>query len=100
MGMGKADILEIIFSANAPLTRGRFHLKGQDSSDWATMIKRIQTGEIDDDRADEYVDDVEDADALQFPTQCPGCFAPVPPPARGVKSVTCEFCGTVIVPSE
>ena len=99
MGMGKADILEIIFSANAPISRGRFHLKGQDSSDWATMIKLIQTGEIDDDRADEYEDELEETDAVVFPTQCPGCFAPIEPPARGEKSVTCEFCGTVIVPS-
>ena len=99
MGMGKADILEIIFSANAPISRGRFHLKGHDSSDWATMIKLIQTGEIDDDRADEYEDELEETDTVVFPTQCPGCFAPVQPPARGETSLTCEFCGTVIVPS-
>jgi len=99
MGMGKADILEIIFTANAPISRGRFHLKGQESSDWATMIKLIQTGEIDDDRADEYEDELEETDAVVFPTQCPGCFAPVEPPSRGETSLTCEFCGTVIVPN-
>lgn len=98
MGMGKADILEIIFSANAPLSRGRFHLKGQKSSDWATTIKRIQTGEINSDRADAYEDELEETDAVVFPTQCPGCFAPIQPPARGAASVTCGFCGTVVVP--
>lgn len=98
MGMGKADILEIVFTANAPISRGRFHLKGQESSDWATMIKLIQTGEIDDDRADEYEDELAETDAVVFPTQCPGCFAPVEPPSRGETSLTCEFCGTIILP--
>ncbi len=100
MGMGKKDILEIIFSAAAPVARGRFHLKGQDSSDWATMIKLVQTGEIDNDRADEYEDELEETDTVTFPTQCPGCFAPVEPPARGVTNVTCEFCGTIITPEK
>lgn len=100
LGMGKDDILELIFTDTAPLTRARFHLKGQDSSDWAAMIKRVQTGEIDEDRADEYVGEVEAAEtmAASFPSQCPTCFAAVQPPSRGATSLTCEFCGTVITP--
>ncbi|MFZ0545171.1 MAG: hypothetical protein WAM60_07020 [Candidatus Promineifilaceae bacterium] len=101
MGMGKDDILELVCSADAPVSRARFHLKGQDSSDWAGYIKRVQTGEIDDDRDEEYLDDIEEAQALSgsFPAQCPNCFAAVPPPPRGVTSVKCEFCGSVITPS-
>ena len=100
LGMGKDDIIEFVFSANAPISRGRFHLKGQDSADWAAMIKRIQSGEIDNDRADEYLEELADAKetALAFPTQCPNCFAAVPTPPRGVVSVTCEFCGATITP--
>lgn len=100
LGMGKDDILELAFSANAPIAQARFHLKGQDSADWAAMIKRIQSGEIDADRADEYVESLEEAQetALSFPTQCPNCYAAVPTPPRGVLTVTCEFCSTVIKP--
>jgi hypothetical protein len=100
LGMGKDDILELGFSANAPIAQARFHLKGQDSADWAAMIKRIQSGEIDSDRADEYVESLEEAQetALSFPTQCPNCYAAVPTPPRGVLTVTCEFCGTIIKP--
>lgn len=100
LGMGKADILELVFAATAPITRARFHLKGQDSSDWAVMIKQVQTGEIDRDRAEDYLDDVETAKTVMasFPTQCPACFAAVAPPPRGATSVTCEFCSTVILP--
>lgn len=100
LGMGKADILELVFADTAALTRARFHLKGQNSSEWATMIKRVQTGEIDGDRADEYLEEVEAAEAVtaSFPTECPTCFAAVQPPPRGATSVTCEFCNTVIMP--
>ncbi|MCB9420634.1 MAG: hypothetical protein H6667_12575 [Ardenticatenaceae bacterium] len=100
LGMGKDDILELGLSANAPLARARFHLKGQDSADWAAVLKRIQTGEIDADRADEYVESLEEAQeaALSFPAQCPNCYAAVPTPPRGVLTATCEFCGTVIKP--
>jgi hypothetical protein len=100
LGMGKDDILELRFSANAPLAAARFHLKGQDSDDWAAIIKRVQTGEIDEDRAEEYLDSLEEAEekALSFPSQCPNCFAAVPPPPRGVLTVTCEFCSTIIKP--
>ena len=100
LGMGKEDVLEMVFAATAPLSRAKFHLKGQDSADWAAMIKRVQTGEIDQHRAEEYLDEVEEALAMSasFPAQCPTCFAAVPEQPRGVTSYTCEFCGTVITP--
>ena len=100
LGMGKDDIIEFVFSASAPLSRARFHLKGQDSSAWAAMIKRVQTEDIDEDRADEYIEELEAAEetAASFPAQCPTCFAEVPEQTRGITSYTCEFCGNVIMP--
>jgi hypothetical protein len=102
MGMGKDDILELRLSADAPLAQARFHLKGQDSADWAATITRIQSGEIDADRADAYVESLEEAQeaALSFPAQCPNCYAAVPTPPRGVLTTTCEFCGTTIKPEK
>ena len=101
MGMGKDDILELVCSANAPHSRLRFHLEGQDSEAWAVLLKKVKSGEIDGDRADEYVDEVADAADFQaaFPTQCPSCFAAVEPPARGVVTASCEFCGSTIAAS-
>jgi hypothetical protein len=100
LGMGKDDILELVFADTAALTRARFHLKGQESADWAAMIKRVKTGEIDADRAEDYLEEVETAVArtASFPSQCPNCYAAVEPPPRGATSVTCGFCGTVITP--
>ncbi|MCI0396111.1 MAG: hypothetical protein L0332_17575 [Chloroflexi bacterium] len=98
LGMGKADILELVCSSNAPVSRARFHLKGQNSSEWAALIKRVQNGDIDADRAEEYLEAVSEAEAAagSFPAQCPNCFAAVIPPPRGVTRINCEFCGSVI----
>lgn len=100
LGMGKKDILELVLSASAPVSRARFHLKGEESSDWAEMVKLVTSREIDKDRADKYVKDVEIADetASAFPETCPNCYAQVPPPPRGIVKVECEFCGAIIMP--
>lgn len=102
LGMGKDDILELTFAATAPISRARFHLQGQKSADWAALIKKVQTGEIDHDRAGLFVEALgalAEA-AASFPTSCPNCLAAVEPPARGVTSITCEFCGTIITPAK
>jgi hypothetical protein len=99
--MGKADILEFVLSASAPVSRARFHLKGEESSDWAELIKQVAAGEIDEDRADEYVDEIEVAEktAVAFPETCPACFAQVSSQLRGILSINCEFCGATITPA-
>ena len=100
LGMGKDDILELVFAATAPLSRARFHLKGQDSKDWAAMINRIQSGEIDGDRSEGYLEELETASitSARFPEQCPTCFAALPVQPRGVTSCSCEFCGATVRP--
>ncbi|MCP4361293.1 MAG: hypothetical protein GY796_25065 [Chloroflexi bacterium] len=100
LGMGKDDIIEFVFAATADYSRARFHLQGQNSSEWAATIKRIQTGDIDEDRSDAYVDELEEAGIVSasFPTECSNCYAAIPEQPRGVTSYTCEFCGTVTMP--
>lgn len=98
-GMGKDEILSLVMSADSSRSRARFHLTEEDSTAWATLIKRVKNRDIDQDRADEYIEEVQEAEVTMgtFPAQCPGCFAPVTPPPRGVTNVSCEFCGSVIV---
>jgi hypothetical protein len=64
------------------------------------MINRIQSGEIDGDRSDEYVDELEEAQitSASFPEQCPNCYAAVPKQPRGVTTYSCEFCGVIVLP--
>ncbi len=98
LGMGKADVLKLVFASSAPVSRARFHLKGQDSSDWAAWIKKMQTGNVDRDRVQSARAEREKVKAITFPEQCPGCFAALPSPPHGVTTVTCEFCGRTIQP--
>lgn len=96
--LGKDDLLQIEFGGQAEITRAQFHLKGQDSSDWAAVLKLVRNGEIDGLRGEAFVGDMEAAEAATatIPEQCPSCFAAVPPQPRGTLSYTCEFCHTVI----
>jgi hypothetical protein len=98
LGVGRAEILELTFGGSAPISRARLQVKGQEASEWAALLKRVQSGDINRDRHEQYVAEMEAATTLQFPTQCPNCFAAVPTPPRGARSATCEFCGAVINP--
>jgi hypothetical protein len=94
LGMGKADVLEMTCSGQAPISRARFHIKGQESSDWRALIRRAQSGEV----AAEKGAGVESAPALTFPTTCPNCFASLPEPNRGATQVICEYCSSAVGP--
>jgi hypothetical protein len=94
LGMGKADILEMTCSGEAPVSRAKFHLKGQESSDWRAQIKRVQSGKL----AGEKHQRAETAPALKFPAQCPNCLASLPEPHRGAKHVKCDYCGSLVGP--
>jgi hypothetical protein len=98
LGMGRSEFMDLTLGANAPVSRARFLLKEGRSADWISKIKRVQTGDINRDRHEAYVAEVEAVDSVLFPTQCPSCFAAVPPAPRGARALTCEFCGATINP--
>ncbi|HSH01690.1 MAG TPA: hypothetical protein VLL52_04165 [Anaerolineae bacterium] len=96
LGFGKDDILELVFTPEATLTRARFHIDGQESADWAQWIKQVQDGVFDQRRAEQHALPEEELVAKKFPANCPNCMASVPPQPRGVNSVVCEFCNGTI----
>ncbi len=96
LGVGKADILELVCSADAPVSRARFHLKGQESADWRSLIRRAQSGEV----AAERRAQAKARPALKFPTSCPNCMGSLPEAARGATRVKCDFCGSLVGPLE
>lgn len=102
LGIGESEILELVLGARAPVSRAQFELKKVDAEDWLSWIKRVQTGEVDADRAEAFADDVADAEALAaaFPTQCPMCFAPLARPPRGADHARCEYCDAVVGPEK
>ena len=102
LGIGESEILELVLGPRAPVSRARFALKKEDAEEWVSGIKRVQTGQVDGDRAESFAEDIADAEALAaaFPTQCPMCFAPLARPPRGADHTRCEYCNAVIRPEE
>jgi hypothetical protein len=97
LGIGKDDILEITCSGQAPVSQARFHLDGQDSADWHSEIRLVQTSDVAKSRHD--ATELEES-ILTFPGQCPNCMAPLPEVTRGVTQIKCEFCGTLVGPEK
>lgn len=91
---GKDDILSLVMSGQADVSRLRFHIKDQEADEWAETIKFIQSGEIQEDRFD-YDPEVEEKSYV-FPANCPNCLAPIPIQPAGARQMQCEFCGSTV----
>lgn len=91
----KKELLELHFSSQAPVSQARFILKG-DSEACQALIGRIQSGDIAGERVGGAP--VEAATPTgQIPSRCPACGAALTTEiVRGMRSVTCGYCGTVI----
>lgn len=102
LGIGESEILKLVLSSQAPVSRASFEIKKEDAEEWLSWIKQVQTGQVDGDRAEDFAEDVADAEALaaSFPTQCPTCLAPLARPPRGANHVRCEYCNAVVGPEE
>lgn len=102
LGIGENEILALVLGPRAAVSRARFEIKKEDAEEWLSWIKRVQTGQIDGDRAEAFAEDVADAEALaaSFPTQCPTCFAPLDRPPRGADHARCAYCNAVVGPKK
>lgn len=99
---GHEDHLDLAFSSG-DWVNAHFHLKGQDSEEWAALVKRVLNGDIQRERYSTGgevpaggAQDVEQTLA-QAPTKCNACGAPIDEQiVRGQRQVQCEYCGTVM----
>ena len=80
-------------------------LKGADNDAWRTMIRRAKSGQMDVERfgappPDESlaaeIEQETAAPAKELPTVCPNCNAPLPAVFKGMKQVSCDYCGTTV----
>ena len=80
-------------------------LKGADNDTWRTMIRRAKSGQMDAERFgapppdQSLAAEIEQetvASAKELPTVCPNCAAPLPAVFRGMKQVSCDYCGTTV----
>lgn len=103
----RKQLLTLRFSERTRETPGDvvLELKGVDNETWRSLIKRAKTGEIEADRLgapspqeqlETEIAQESTSPEKELPTACPTCNAPLPPIFKGMKQVTCEYCGTVI----
>jgi predicted nucleic acid-binding Zn-ribbon protein len=78
-------------------------LENTTNEEWAGLIKRVQSGEIEADRYDAPARDAAPlADAApptppkEIPTKCPACGGKLPPLVKGMREIVCEYCGTSV----
>ena len=99
--LGRSEILEIYFAPEADIAEARLRLLGADSDEWARLIKRVKSGEIEQERVraegEEAAEEALTVQVDEVPTKCPNCGAILTTPVvRGMREITCEYCGTII----
>ena len=94
--MGHEDHIDITFVSGTPLRTAHFHINGQDCNLWQGLIGRAKAGDFDSDRT--VLPDAAQVERVKTaPTKCPNCGGAITETVlRGMDSITCGFCGTVI----
>lgn len=92
----KKQVLNLSLTAPpAPLSRMSLKLDG-DAEAWKGLMNRIITGDIEGERIEGAAKE-ERAASEPLVMTCAGCGASLTVPiVKGMKSVTCEYCGTVM----
>jgi hypothetical protein len=100
---GHEDHLDFTFGPAADYPIAHFHIDGQESEFWVGLIKKVQNGEISNERYYATGENAKvEAQALQeifanAPQKCTACGAPFDAPiAKGQRQIKCEYCGTLM----
>ncbi|HHS97397.1 MAG TPA: hypothetical protein ENK08_05785 [Chloroflexi bacterium] len=99
--LGRKEMLEIRFAPEADISEARLRLLGgADNEEWAALIGRVRSGDIEKERVrteEEEPARAEPVAPAEVPTKCPNCGAILTTPiVKGMREITCEYCGTVI----
>ncbi|NLG26336.1 MAG: hypothetical protein GX557_00365 [Chloroflexi bacterium] len=102
LGIGSKELLTLHFTTppkNAPADITLQLKDGARNEEWAALIRRVQTGQI---AAELYTppSSVTSAEAAAaatpsapIPTVCPACGATLPAAVKGMRQLTCQYCG-------
>jgi chromosome segregation ATPase len=94
--LGRKEMMELLFTPEADWSGVSIRLRGADNEEWAGLIGRVKSGEIAKERTRPKEEAVMET-ARSAPTQCPTCGAALDVEiVRGMRQITCEYCGTVI----
>jgi len=94
--LGRKEIMELLFAPEADLSGALLRLRGADNEEWAQLIGRVKSDEISKERSrpkeTAVLEELQDV-----PTKCPTCGATISVQiVRGMREITCEYCGSVI----
>ncbi len=94
--LGRKEMLELLFSPEADLSGATLRLRGADNEEWVRIIGRVRSGEITKERTRPKDEAAVEA-TRDVPTKCPTCGATLSVEiVRGMREITCEYCGSVI----
>ena len=94
--LGRKEILNLRFAPDADLSGATLHLHGTTNEEWAGLIGRIKSGEIEKERTQPKDEEAMEA-VRAAPTKCPTCGATLSVElVRGMQEITCEYCGSVL----
>lgn len=94
--LGRKEMLELRFAPEADLSGATLRLHGVENEAWAGLIGRVKSGEIAKERTKPKDEAAAEA-ARAAPTKCPTCGATLAVEiVRGMREITCEYCGSVI----
>jgi hypothetical protein len=72
-------------------------LKGSTNETWTSLIRRAKTGQLDTERIESPEEEAgEEISSADLPTVCPSCGGKLPPIFKGMREVTCDYCGTLV----
>lgn len=94
--LGHKEMLELAFAPEARLSGALLRLINADNEEWAGLIGRVKSGEIAKERTRPKDQAAVEA-ARAVPTKCPTCGGTISAAVvRGMREITCEYCGSVI----
>ncbi|MFP4396120.1 MAG: hypothetical protein ACLFTI_12760 [Anaerolineales bacterium] len=71
-------------------------LKGSTNEVWTSLIRRAKTGQLDTERVAFPEEEAEEAISTDLPTVCPSCGGKLPPIFKGMREITCDYCGMLV----
>jgi hypothetical protein len=94
--LGRKEMMQLQFTPEADWSGVLLRLRGADNEEWAGLIGRVRSGEISKERSRPKAVDVLE-EIRDVPTKCGTCGASIDADiVRGMREITCEYCGTVI----
>lgn len=93
--MGNQSYIEVQFGGGAVLNKANLRI-WQPGDEWVSLLNRAKAGDFDQTRAVPIDEEIAER-AANAPTQCPECGGAINQVVmRGMDSLTCEYCGSVI----